>query len=161
MACSTSRAVPGLTVRVRFTTCETVDTETPARRATSTIVATAFLGPDHTGIAPDRQAGRRATTASGNYHRADPPTSAPVAVAGLPRLSNARLVGLLHRSIEAFTQAFFSGDFMPTRRGRSGAFRRSPDRATEFLFLRPPIYAGIVFPAGLFNILTEGRRRDG
>src|SRR5882724_8202764 len=121
MACSTSRAVPGLTVRVRFTTCETVDTETPARRATSTIVATAFLGADHPGIAPDRQAGRRATTASGNYHRADPLTSAPVA--GLPRLSKARLVGLFHRSIEAFAQALFSSNLTHIRRGRSGAFR--------------------------------------
>src|SRR4030095_6553793 len=98
MACSTSFAVPGLTVRVRFTTCETVDTETPARRATSTIVATAFLGACHL----DRQGSLRGRSAVGNHHRADPPTSAPVAVAGLARLSNARLVGSLHRSIETF-----------------------------------------------------------
>src|ERR1700735_933416 len=38
IASSTSRAVSAFTWRVRLTTCETVETETPARRATSTIV---------------------------------------------------------------------------------------------------------------------------
>src|SRR6185295_1955692 len=141
MACSTSFAVPGLTVRVRFTTCETVDTETPARRATSTIVAIAVLG-----VAAARQC-----------HRADPPASAPAAVAGLPRPSGARLVGSLDKSIETFAQAFFSGDSPYLRlacRGRFGAL----GRAAEFLFPGPPICAGIVSPVGLFNGLTEGRR---
>src|SRR5438477_12901161 len=105
MACSTRRAVPGLTVRVRFTTCETVDTETPARRATSTIVAIVHLG-----VVAARQA-----------HRADPPISAPAVVGGVARPSGARLVGVLHRSIETFAQAFFSGDSSTAPRPAGGA----------------------------------------
>src|SRR5271166_5153340 len=40
IAACTARAVAGATFRVRLTTCETVETETPASRATSAIVAT-------------------------------------------------------------------------------------------------------------------------
>src|SRR5690349_21810637 len=40
MASPTARAVSAETLRVPFSTCDTVDTETPARFATSSIVAT-------------------------------------------------------------------------------------------------------------------------
>src|SRR5260221_12052631 len=43
MARSTRAAVATSTLRVRLTTCETVDVETPACRATSAMVATPIL----------------------------------------------------------------------------------------------------------------------
>src|SRR5437016_4928403 len=45
MASRTTRSVSGLTKRVPFNTCETVDVETPATRATSAIVAMKFASP--------------------------------------------------------------------------------------------------------------------
>src|SRR5579863_3525357 len=45
MASSTRLRVSGFTCRVRLTTCETVETETPALRATSTMVAIGGAAP--------------------------------------------------------------------------------------------------------------------
>src|ERR1700730_17038550 len=45
MASRTTCSVSGLTKRVPFNTCETVDVETPATRATSAIVAMKFAFP--------------------------------------------------------------------------------------------------------------------
>src|SRR5690349_3367255 len=61
MASPTARAVSAETFRVPFSTCDTVDTETPARLATSSIVATVGSLP-HAGCGVG-QARRRRTDA--------------------------------------------------------------------------------------------------
>ncbi|GFE26177.1 hypothetical protein Sliba_66300 [Streptomyces nigrescens] len=68
MAPSTAARVLGRTGRVSFSTCETVATETPARRATSTIVVIRLFLPRvrHPGGAPafrgSSREGAKATT---------------------------------------------------------------------------------------------------